>query len=66
MTAEEAAPAHDSQWRRRVTSSRSDGGSRIGRLKVERAVWPRAVVVAHVDAEDVLELAAADAWGART
>jgi len=33
MTAEEAAPVHDSQWRRRVTSSRSDGGSRIGRLK---------------------------------
>jgi hypothetical protein len=33
---------------------------RIGRLEVERAVRPPAVVVAHVDAEHMLELAAAD------
>jgi hypothetical protein len=56
-TAEEIPAVHASQ-RRRVTSSRGDGGSRLWRPKVERAVWPPAVVVAHVDAEHALELAA--------
>ncbi len=50
---------HAGQWRRRVASSLSDGG-RVWRLEVERAVRPPAVVVAHVDAENVLELAAAE------
>jgi hypothetical protein len=46
------------QGRDRVASCRSDGGRRIWRLKVKPAVWPGAVVVAHVDAEDVLEVTA--------
>jgi hypothetical protein len=58
--AEEVESVHAGQWRRRVASSRSDGGRRIGRLEVERAVRPPAVVVEHVDAENVLELAAAE------
>jgi hypothetical protein len=36
-TAEEVAPVHAGQQRRRVASSRSDGGSRIGRLEVDSA-----------------------------
>src|SRR6266566_2303940 len=43
----------------RVAASRR-GGGRIGCLEVERAVRPPVVVMAHVDAEDVLELAATD------
>jgi hypothetical protein len=48
-----------SERRARVASSRGDGGG-VGRLEVEGAVRPPVVVVARVDAEDVLELAAAD------
>ena len=57
-TAEELAPVQGGRRYGRVASSRN-GGRRIRRLEVECAVWPPAVVVAHVDAEDVLELAAA-------
>jgi hypothetical protein len=48
------------QGRDRIASCRSAGGRRFWRLEVERAVRPGAVVVAHVDAKNVLELAAAD------
>jgi hypothetical protein len=59
-TVEEIAAVHASQRRHGVTSSRSGGGSRLWWLESKRAVRPSAVVVAHVDAEDVLQLAAAD------
>jgi hypothetical protein len=35
-------------------------GGRVGGLQIECSVWPRGVVVLDVDAEDVLELAAAE------
>jgi hypothetical protein len=59
-TAEEIAAVHASQRRRGVASSCRDGGSRLWRLEVKPAVRPCVVVVAHVDAENMLELAAAD------
>lgn len=59
-TAEKVAAVHASQGRRGVTSSRSGGGSRLWRLESKLPVRRPAVVVAHVDAEDVLKLAAAD------
>jgi hypothetical protein len=57
--AEEVAPLDARQSRDRVASGHG-GCGRIGGLKVEGAVRPPAVVVAHVDAQDTLELAAAD------
>ena len=57
--AEEVAPVHVGQ-RRSWVASGYRGGARLGRLEVERAVRPSVVVVAHVDAEDLLELAAAE------
>ena len=43
----------------RVASGRNVGRRRIRRLQVERAVRLPAVVMAHVDAKDVLQVAAA-------
>jgi len=57
--AEQVAPVHAGQWRLWVASG-NRRGARLGRLQVERAVRPPAVVVAHLDAEHVLELAAAE------
>jgi hypothetical protein len=53
------------RWPSRVTIGSwkpacSGGGSRLWRLESKRSVRPPAVVVAHVDAENVLELAAAE------
>jgi hypothetical protein len=56
--AEKVASVHAAQWRRRVASAHRDA-EWVGRLEVERAVRPSVVVMAHVDAEDVLEVAAA-------
>src|SRR5206468_9450244 len=57
--AEQVEPVHAGQWRGWIASSRSDG-DRVWRLEVERTVRPPAVVVAHIDAEHVLELTAAE------
>jgi hypothetical protein len=56
--AEKVASVHAGQWRRRVASGHRDT-EWFGRLEVERAVRPSVVVMAYVDAEDVLEVAAA-------
>ena len=57
--AEKIAPVHAGQRSGRVASSGSDGG-RVWRLEVERPVRPPVDVVAHIDPQDVVELAAAD------
>jgi hypothetical protein len=57
--AKAVASVHAGQRRGRVTSSGSGGGS-VGRLEVERTVRPPVVVMVNVNAEHVLELAAAD------
>jgi hypothetical protein len=56
---EKVAPAYASHSPKRVASRRG-GEVRVWRLEVERAVWPAAVVMAHVDVENLLELAATD------
>src|SRR5439155_1155890 len=58
--AEEVGPLHACPRRRRVAWSCREGGCRVGWLEVERAVRPPVVVMANVDAEDVLDPAAAD------
>jgi hypothetical protein len=57
--AEQVAAGYPKSLRRRV---RTDGwaNARVGRLEVERAVGSLLVVVPDVDAEDMLELAAAE------
>jgi hypothetical protein len=57
--AEEVEPVQ-AGYRRRWVASGYHGGARLGRLEVERAVRPPAVVAAHLHAEHTLELAAAD------
>ena len=47
---------HAGRRRRGIASNHGDA-EWVGRLKVEGAAWPRLVVMADVDAEDVLALA---------